>query len=154
MDDPNDFEWGFPKAKNRASNGTLYDTPPRFAYFQSWNGHNFWTNYPIKLKFELDLYFMILNKCRKFEENPSTRSKVIIWKPSGDGQTDGRTLNCRIFRRPSHNTPPLVWWGIKSKTWTSVTMLKGYPFYVHISLVGSWPLIIAHNKLSALDDLT
>jgi hypothetical protein len=25
MDDPNDFEWGFPKAKNRASNGTLYD---------------------------------------------------------------------------------------------------------------------------------
>jgi hypothetical protein len=30
MDDPNDFEWGFPKAKNRASNGTLYDTPPRF----------------------------------------------------------------------------------------------------------------------------
>jgi hypothetical protein len=26
MDDPNDFEWGFPKAKNRASNGTLYDT--------------------------------------------------------------------------------------------------------------------------------
>ena len=43
---------------------------------------------------------------------------------------------------------------IKSKTWTSVTILKGYPFYVHISLVGSWPLIIAHNKLSALDDLT
>ena len=35
MDDPNDFEWAFPKAKNRASNGTLYDTPPRFAYFQS-----------------------------------------------------------------------------------------------------------------------
>jgi hypothetical protein len=35
MDNPNDFEWGFPKAKNRASNGTLYDTPPRFAYFQS-----------------------------------------------------------------------------------------------------------------------
>jgi hypothetical protein len=30
MDDPNDFEWGFPKAKNGASNGTLYDTPPRF----------------------------------------------------------------------------------------------------------------------------
>ena len=30
-----DFEWAFPKAKNRASNGTLYDTPPRFAYFQS-----------------------------------------------------------------------------------------------------------------------
>ena len=30
MDDPNDFEWGFPKAKYRASNGTLYDTPPRF----------------------------------------------------------------------------------------------------------------------------
>jgi hypothetical protein len=29
MDDPNDFEWGFPKAKNMASNGTLYDTPPR-----------------------------------------------------------------------------------------------------------------------------
>jgi hypothetical protein len=26
MDDPNDFEWAFPKAKNRASNGTLYDT--------------------------------------------------------------------------------------------------------------------------------
>jgi hypothetical protein len=26
MDDPNDFEWGFPKAKNRASNGTLHDT--------------------------------------------------------------------------------------------------------------------------------
>jgi hypothetical protein len=25
-----DFEWAFPKAKNRASNGTLYDTPPRF----------------------------------------------------------------------------------------------------------------------------
>jgi hypothetical protein len=23
------------KQKNRASNGTLYDTPPRFAYFQS-----------------------------------------------------------------------------------------------------------------------
>jgi hypothetical protein len=35
MDDPNDFEWGFPKAKNRPSNGTLYDTPPRFAYSQS-----------------------------------------------------------------------------------------------------------------------
>ena len=41
MDDPNDFEWGFPKAKNRASNGTLYDTPTRFAYLQSSNGHNF-----------------------------------------------------------------------------------------------------------------
>jgi hypothetical protein len=26
MDAPNDFEWAFPKAKNRASNGTLYDT--------------------------------------------------------------------------------------------------------------------------------
>ena len=26
MDDPNDFEWYIPKAKNRASNGTLYDT--------------------------------------------------------------------------------------------------------------------------------
>ena len=87
-------------------------------------------NYPIKLKFELDLYFMVLNKCRK-------SFNTFIWKPSGDGQTDGRTLNCRIFRRPSHNTPPLVWWGIKSKTWTSVTILKGYPFYVHISLVGS-----------------
>jgi hypothetical protein len=35
-----------------------------------------------------------------------------------------------------------------------VTMLKGYPLYVHILVVGSWPLIIAHNKLSALDDLS
>jgi hypothetical protein len=42
---------------------------------------------------------------------------------------------------------------IKNKTWTSVAILKGYPFYVHISLVGSWPLIIAHNKLSVLDCL-
>jgi hypothetical protein len=33
MDDPNDFEWGFPKAKIRASNGIVYDTPPPFAYF-------------------------------------------------------------------------------------------------------------------------
>ena len=33
MDDPNDFEWAFPKAKNRASNGTLYDTPPRLHIF-------------------------------------------------------------------------------------------------------------------------
>jgi hypothetical protein len=42
------------------------------------------------MKFELDLYFMVLHKCRKYEENPSTRSKVIIWKPLGDGQ-DGLT---------------------------------------------------------------
>jgi hypothetical protein len=34
MHDPNYFELGLPKAKNRASNGTLYDAPPRFAYFQ------------------------------------------------------------------------------------------------------------------------
>jgi hypothetical protein len=50
------------------------------------------------------------------------------------------------------NSLPKV--ALKSKIWTFVTILKGYPLYVHISLVGSWPLIIAHNKLSALDDLT
>ena len=31
MDVPNNFEWGFPKTKNRASNRTLYDTSSRFA---------------------------------------------------------------------------------------------------------------------------
>jgi hypothetical protein len=31
MDDPNDFEWGLPKGKNKTSNGLLYDTLPRFA---------------------------------------------------------------------------------------------------------------------------
>ena len=141
-------EWGFPKAKNRASNGTLYDTPPRFAYFQPWNGHNIGTNYLMKLKCELDLYFMVLNKCRKLEENPSTCSRIIIWKPLVDGQTDWRTSDCRSFSEAITSYPTT------SKTWTSVTMLKGYPLYVHISLVESWPLIIAHNKLSALGDLT
>jgi hypothetical protein len=49
------------------------------------NCHNFWTNYLITLKFELDMYFMVPNNSTKFE----IRSQVI----SGNhwGQTEGWT---------------------------------------------------------------
>jgi hypothetical protein len=57
--------------------------PPRIIYFQSLNCHNFWTNYLITLKFELDLYFMVQNNSTKFK----IRSQVI----SGNhwGRTEG-----------------------------------------------------------------
>jgi hypothetical protein len=45
-----------------------------FSHIFSLFDHNSWTNYPIKLKFELDLYCMILNNCAKIEYNPKTGS--------------------------------------------------------------------------------
>jgi len=75
-----------------------------FSHIVSLFDHNSWTNYPIKLKFELDLYFMILNNCTKIEYNPLIHSQVIIWKPSRDRQTDGRKHTHQTKQRVSHDT--------------------------------------------------
>ena len=94
-----------------------------FSHIFSLFNHNSWTNYPIKLKFELDLYFMILNNCTKYTDWITSFDPFSSYHRWTDRRRDGH-----IHMKPNrgyHMIPGhLVWRCIKTTNHLTDTQLQ------------------------------
>ena len=102
---------------------------PETIFHSEIKGHNSDNNWWILSIIELDLYFMIIYLCMKYESNTPMFSKDIAWKPFSYLQD--RTYVCtyvRTYVRTDKGDaicpPPIINGGHKNNK------IEDYPFYI------------------------